>query len=624
MPRRPRLKDNDSEVRQYRRRMALALVLVLVLMGVLAGRYATLQVWQHEQYSTQSERNRMLVQPVAPIRGLIYDRRGRLLAENVPSYTLTLTRERVRDLDSTLSLLTSLLSLSEEEIARFRQRLRQKRPFESVPLRFKLTDEEIALVAVNRHRLEGVEVEAQLVRHYPMGELMAPVLGYVGRISESDLRRLDDVENYAGTSHIGKNGLEAYYEAALHGRVGARHAEVNARGRVQRVLQEDAPAAGEDLHLHLDAVVQRVAFDALQGERGAVVAIDTLSGGVIAFVSSPSYDPNLFVRGIRQAEYEALRDSPDRPLFNRALQGQYPPGSTVKPVFALAGLDYGFVTPATRVADPGWYQLPNDSRRYHDWKRGGHGATVDLYQSMVESCDVYYYDLAYRLGVDRLHAFASRFGFGQRTGIDLPGEAAAIMPSREWKRAQLRQAWFPGETLSLGIGQGYMLATPLQLADATAMLANRGHRLRPRLVARVGEDVQATEWNDSLALRQPVHWDVIHRAMEGVIHSPRGTARLIAQGADYRMAGKTGTAQVVSIVRDEQGRAQAEAEKRRRDHALFIAYAPADAPRIAVGIIVENGEHGSSTAAPIARQVFDAYFQQEGSLPVPAVNGAGT
>lgn len=608
------LHNPTQDQRLFRRRALLAALLVLALLAVLLGRFFTLQVLQHDQYRTRSERNRVHVLPIPPTRGLVFDRQGRLLAENIPSHSLTLTRERVRDLDATLNLLQPLLSLSDDDIERFRERLARTRPFEAVPLKFKLSDEEMALVAINRYRLDGVEVEAQLIRHYPYGELFAHALGYVGRSSVADLQRLD-AERYAGTYHVGKTGIEYQYEDRLHGQVGYRNVETNARGRVLRVLAETPPVPGQNLHLHLDAHVQQVAAEALGDERGAVVVLDTLTGGVVALVSTPTFNPNLFVGGISHADYDRLRDSLDRPLFNRALQGQYPPGSTIKPLFALAGLDYGVMTTATAVPDPGWYQLPNDERRYHDWKRGGHGAMVSLFQAVVESCDVYFYELAVRLGVDRLHAFASRFGLGQRTGIDMPGEAAGLMPSRAWKRQQYGRPWYPGETLSLGIGQGYMLATPLQLAEMTAMLANRGQRLRPQVVSRIGPAVLEPEWLDLVPIREPGHWQAIQQAMEGVLHSRMGTARQAVAGADYRMAGKTGTAQVVGIVRDEHGNAVPSDDKRRRDHALFVAYAPAEVPRLAIGIIVENGEHGSSTAAPIARKVFDAYLSGVPAAP---------
>lgn len=615
------LKDAALESRLYRHRVILGGIVAAALLLVIIGRFFTLQILHHDTYRTYSERNRVHVQSVPPKRGLIYDRHGRLLAENVPSYTLTLTKERISDLPATLALLQELLALNDEEIERFGNRLTQHRPFEAVPLRFKMSEEEIAIVAINRYRLPGVEVEAQLVRHYPQGELFAHAIGYVGRINERELQHID-ARNYAGTHHIGKLGVEYQYEDILHGSVGSENVETNARGRVLRVLDSTPPVPGQDLHLHLDAYVQQVAFDALKDERGAVVAIDPATGGVIAFVSTPAYDPNLFIRGISHADYAGLRDSPDRPLFNRALQGQYPPGSTIKPIFALAGLEYGVMTPTTLVPDPGWYQLPNDERRYHDWKRGGHGALVGLSQSIIESCDVYFYELANRLGIDRLHAFTTHFGLGDRTGIDLPNESRGLMPSREWKRKTQRRPWYPGETLSLGIGQGFMLATPLQLADAAAMLGNRGKRMQPQLVSRIGDQALEPNWVDGVSLRKTEYWDLVQSAMEGVVHSYRGTAKGISNNMDYRIAGKTGTAQVVSIQRDEKGDAIDEEEKRRRDHALFIAYAPADNPRLAVGIIVENGEHGSSTAAPIARKVFDAYFQGQPIATAAPLTGA--
>lgn len=609
-------KDTQTEARRYTQRLIVAMVIILLLLGLVVLRYFTLQVLHYDQYHTQSERNRVHVQPVAPPRGLIFDRKGRVLADSEASYTLTVTRERVSNMDATLAELKSLLALTDDEIDKFRERQHQQRAFEAVPLRFQLTEEEIAIVAVNRYRLEGVEVEAQLVRHYPMGELFAPVIGYVGRISDADLQRVDP-ENYAGTQHIGKNGLESYYEDVLHGQVGYENVETNARGRVLRLLDGTPPVPGQNLYLSVDAYVQKVAFDALQGERGAVVAIDPQTGEIIAFVSTPSYDPNLFIRGISKDDYLALRDSVDRPLFNRALQAQYPPGSTMKPFYGLAGLDYGVNTPESAVNDPGVYTLPNDTRQYHDWKKGGHGGPVNLLRAIAESCDVYFYDLANRLGIDRLSAFAAHFGFGQPTGVDLTGEARGLLPSREWKQKVYRRPWYPGETLSLGIGQGYMLATPLQLADATAMLANRGLRLKPHLVARIGDRPVIPERVDGVSLKQTTYWDAVKDGMIAVTHGEHGTARGIGKDASYLIAGKTGTAQVVNITRNARGDAM-QVTKRQRDHALFISYAPADNPRLAVAVIVENGEHGASAAAPIARKVFDAWLLGEPKTPPAA------
>ncbi|HUH37821.1 MAG TPA: penicillin-binding protein 2 [Spongiibacteraceae bacterium] len=604
------LKDTYKETRIFRVRFAVAGLALVALLGVLVARYSDLQINDYEIYRTASDRNRVQLLPVPPKRGLMFDRNGVLLAENVPSYSLTLVVERVDDLDAVLDTLGELVDISPEDVDKFRQRLSRRRPYQPVPLKFRLSEEEIATLAVNRHRLPGVDVDAQLVRHYPHGELFAHVLGYVGRINEREQAEIDPI-NYSGTEHIGKIGLEKYYEDELHGRVGSENVETNARGRVLRVLERTDPSPGKDLVLNLDLRVQQAAFDALGAERGAVVAIDPRDGGVLALVSTPSFDANLFVNGISSADYSALRDNVDLPLFNRALQGQYPPGSTVKPFYALAGLYYGTVTEESRVYDPGWYQLPNDERLYRDWKKGGHGTWVRLNQSIVESCDVYYYDLAFRLGIDRLSEFTARFGMGVETGIDNTNERPGLLPSRAWKRANRNQAWFPGETLSAGIGQGYVLATPLQLAHATAMLANRGVGYVPRLLRTLGEVPQAPERNAPVSDVDEAHWRAVIQAMEDTVHTRRGTGNRIGRDAPYRIGGKTGTAQVVGIAQDAEYDAS-QLIKRQWDHALFVAFAPVDNPRIAVAVIVENGEHGSSVAAPVARKVMDAWLLREG------------
>lgn len=610
------LKDPHKEVRIFSIRMLVAALGMVVLFGVLLYRYADLQIRHYERYSTASERNRVQLLPVPPKRGLIYDRSGQLLAQNVASYSLTVVKEQVDDLEATLALLRSLVSIDDDDVAKFRKRLRERRPYQAVPLRFRLTEQEIAVIAINRYRLPGVDVDAELVRYYPHGELFAHALGYVGRISEEEEAKLDPV-NYSGTHYMGKIGVERYYEEALHGTVGYQNVETNARGRVLRVLERTDPAPGQDIHLYLDAHLQQVAQEALAGWRGAVVAIEPKTGGVLALVSTPSFDPNLFVNGIPAKTYQELRDSPDMPLYNRALQGQYPPGSTVKPMYALAGLHYGVVTPFTRVHDPGFYQLPGDSRRYRDWnwKTGGHGS-VDLKQSVAQSCDVYYYDLAHKLGVDRLHDFSVPFGFGAPTGIDNTHERGGLMPSRAWKRTAKRVAWFPGETLSVGIGQGYMMATPLQLAVMTATIANRGLRHPPRLVRQIGDTPLEPLNPKPVEVSDPAYWDVVIDAMEEVVHGPRGTGRSMAKNLSYRIAGKSGTAQVVGYAQGIKYDAS-KVHERRRDHALFVAFAPADDPKIAVAIIVENGEHGGSMAGPIARKVLDAYL-----LPPPAPEAA--
>ena len=600
------LRDTVTDMRVFSARLVAAALVVLVLTAVLVSRYFYLQISQHEQFRTQSDNNRIHLRPVAPKRGLIYARDGELLAENLPTYTLTLTPERSGEIDEVLNQLRSILAISETEEQRFRERLRRHRPFESLPLHYNLDEQERSVIAVNRHRLPGVEVEARLLRKYAYGELFAHSLGYVGRISERDLKSIDPVQ-YAATDHIGKSGVEKVYEAVLHGVVGSEQVETDARGRVLRVLERSDPEPGGEIVLSLDVRTQKAAAQALAGWRGSVVAIEPSTGLIRAIVSTPSYDPNPFVTGISSANYALLRDSVDQPLFNRSLQGQYPPGSTLKPIFALAGLVNGVVDENTVVPDPGWYRLPGDDRNYRDWKKGGHGRLVDLHQAIVESCDIYFYDLAHRLGIDHLHDFSLHFGLGKRTGIDQIAERAGLMPSTEWKKQARKMVWFPGETLSAGIGQGYVLATPLQLAVMTATLANRGLRVKPRVVYSINGEPKPVETVDQVQGVSEEQWQAVAAAMTDVVHGARGTARASGTGASYRIAGKTGTAQVVGIAQDEEYDAE-KLEERQRDHALFIAYAPAETPQIAVAVLVENGEHGSSAAAPVARRVIDAYL----------------
>lgn len=599
------LKDPYKEVRIFGARMLVSGLVVLTLFGVLMYRYFSLQVLQYEKYRTESERNRVQLQPVPPRRGLIYDRNGVLLADNVPSYSLNIVKEQTGNLEDTLKTLRSLIDIDDDDIDKFRERLQDRRPYQPVPLKFRLTEKEIAILATNRPRLPGVDVDAELVRNYPGGDLFAHALGYVARINEDELKRLDPV-NYSGTHYIGKIGIERYYEDALHGTVGSQNVETNARGRVLRVLERTDPAPGQDLVLSLDAHLQQVARAALGDNRGAVVAIDPRSGGVLALVSTPSFDPNLFVTGISTADYAALRDSPDMPLYNRALQGQYPPGSTMKPIYALAGLYYHVVTPSSRINDPGWYQLPDDDRFYRDWKRWGHGSAVDMRQAITESCDVYFYDLAHKLEIDRMHDFAAQFGFGAATGIDNTPERNGLLPSRQWKRAVRHTVWYPGETLSAGIGQGYTLVTPLQLAVAAATIANRGTRFEPRLVQRIGRQAVAAPQVAHVELPAS-DWDTVIGAMRNVVEGEHGTAHAIGIGAAYSMAGKTGSAQVVGYAQGVKYDAS-QVAKRLHDHALFIGFAPVENPQIAVAVIVENGQHGGSAAAPVARKVFDAWL----------------
>jgi penicillin-binding protein 2 len=599
------LKDSESERRIFTIRAILAAICVFALVGVLIARYYTLQILDYETYRTISESNRVHLQHIAPKRGLISDANGVLLAENQPTHTLTIVKERVGDLDATLKLLSQLLHINPDDLAHFHERLRRFRAFEPAPLMFNLSEDDIATIAVNRYRLPGVEVVGELTRNYPLKELFAHSVGYVGRISEQDLKTLD-ADDYSASFHIGKTGVERVYEDELHGTVGYENVETNARGRVLRVLERHDPIPGQDIVLYADANVQRVAQEALGEERGAVVALDTRTGGIIALASTPSFDPNLFVNGISFKDYSALRDSIDVPLYNRALQGQYPPGSTVKPMFALAGLEGGYVTASSTVYDPGFYRLPGDTRKYRCWRRGGHGA-VDVRRAIMESCDIYYYDLAHRMGIDRVHAFATQFGFGEKTGVDLTSERPGVMPSTAWKRQVRKERWYQGETLSVGIGQGYMLATPLQLAYSMTVLANRGKRYLPRIVRSVGGRELPPHRLPDIELKNAGNWDIVVEAMKDVVHSPRGTAKGIAKDIKYTVAGKTGTAQVVGYAQNVIYNVNL-VKKRQRDHALFVAFAPVEDPQIAVAVMVENGEHGSTTAAPIARKVFDAYL----------------
>ncbi|WP_026180249.1 penicillin-binding protein 2 [Hahella ganghwensis] len=610
-------KDHYREQRIFVNRTIAAVLVVFMMICVLAARYYYLQVVQHDVFSTLSDRNRMQLQPITPTRGLIYDRNGVLLADNQPTFSLTIVKERVSDMEETLTSLSDLIEITPEDLASFEKRLYQRRrSYESVTLKTRLTEDEIARIAVNRHLLSGVEVEAELIRYYPQGEDFAHMLGYVGRISEQELKNVDPA-NYSGTQYYGKLGVEGHYEELLHGKAGFQTVETDVRGRVLRVLEKVAPAPGADISLHIDTELQKVAVQALGERKGAVVAIDPSTGGILALVSTPSFDPNLFVTGIDTASYQALQSSPAIPLFNRALRGQYPPGSTIKPFIGLAGLDTEKVNTGTTVWDPGYYQLKGDDRKYRDWKRQGHG-WVDLKAAIAESCDVYFYDLGYRMGVDPMFDYMYRFGFGQLTAYDIDNAREGILPSKEWKRGMKGLPWFPGDSINMSIGQGFMLTTPLQLATGAAVLANRGKWVAPRLIRTINEvEVTDVPSPEDVKVNQEWYWDYIIKAMEEVMHGRHGTARGSARGAEYRMAGKTGTAQVIGIKQGERYDADAIAEEY-RDHGLYIGFAPVNNPRIALAVVVENGGGGSSAAAPVARKVFDAYLV--GSTQLQAAN----
>jgi penicillin-binding protein 2 len=614
MTARIRLHDRQHELNIFRFRAVFAGAVCVFIMLSLVARLIYLQVVNHELFSTLSLNNRLQLKAVAPTRGLIYDRNGIVLAENRPMYLLEVTPEEVPDMESTLAALSDVVSLRDTDIERFRQFLKSKRQFEAVPLRFNLDETEVAHFSVNRHRFPGVDIAARLSRHYPFGASIVHVLGYMGRIDENDLANLDE-SNYRATSHIGKLGIEQYYETQLHGTAGYQQVEVNVEGRVLRVVEEKPPVPGQDLYLNLDIHLQQAAEQALGEESGAVVAIDPRNGAVRVMVSKPGYDPHDFVNGISSEDFKALQNSLARPLFNRALRGQYPPGSTIKPFVGLGALETNVEAIGERVHCGGYYQLPGDDRRYRDWKKWGHG-NVDLKQAIEQSCDVFFYDLAYRMGIDAMAEYLQKFGFGRVTGIDLPGEKDGLLPNSAWKRKRMGMVWFPGETLSAGIGQGYMLATPLQLAHAVATLAS-GKSYTPRLLAATqapGQDpVPVTPPEPvTIAVRQMKNWQYIHEAMEAVVTGRHGTAKGAGRGAGYRFAGKTGTAQVISIAQDEEYDEETIA-KRHRDHALFIGVAPVESPQLAIAVLVENGGHGSTAAAPVARQVFDRLFETEAS-----------
>jgi len=602
------ISDPRKEQKIFVLRVMMAAVVLLFLTSIVLYRYFDLQITQHLDYATNSNKNRIHVRSVAPTRGLIFDRHGQLLADNRPSFTLNIITENADHAEQLLGRLGSLVSISERDLSRFKKRAKRGKRFESIPLKHNLTERERAVLAVNGHLLSGAEVSAQLMRFYPQKELFAHVLGYVGRINERESKTID-TEDYRGTDFIGKIGLEKFYERQLLGQVGAEQVETDARSRVMRVLSKRDPIPGNNLTVHIDSQLQKVALDALQGERGALVAIDVKTGGILSMLSTPSYDPNPFASGISQKQYDKLLNSPDRPLFNRALRGQYPPGSTIKPLFGLIGLHNKVFDMDYSINDPGYFFMEGIKRpwRDHNSDRGGHGHGVDLAKAIIESCDVFFYTVGVKMGIDLLAKQSVQFGLGQRTGIDLPGERHGIMPSRFWKKKNRQQNWFDGDTINASIGQGFMLTTPLQLAVMSARIASRGKIIKPRLIKAIdGREIESKKTIKKIRIDE-AHWNYIHQAMVDVVHASNGTGRIINKDLNYKIAGKTGTAQVISI-NEQEKYDSSKLDKRKWDHALFIAFAPADDPQIAVGLIVENGEHGSLTAAPIARKVIDAYL----------------
>ena len=619
MKRHVELKNHQREIYYFRLRLILSLGFVLTLLFILLSRFVYLQLIKHDYFQTMAESNRIAVVPVVPNRGLILDRNGVVLARNYSGYTLEISSRKVANLEATINELATIVDIQPKDRKRFKKLLAESRNFDTLPIRNRLSDEEVARFATQRYRFPGVEIKARLFREYPFADGTSHLIGYIGRINEKDVEQLQEDEmasNYLGSDYIGKTGLEQSYEKELHGTTGFDQVEVDAGGRAVRALSRIPPKSGNTLVLTLDAKLQEIAEQAFGKYRGALVAIDPSNGDILAFVSKPGYDPNLFIDGIDTENWEALNNSPDVPLNNRALRGQYPPGSTIKPFMALAGLNYNERSPSYTISDPGYFRLAGSSHQYRDWKKGGHGR-VDMFKSIVISCDTYYYGLATEMGIDKIHEYLTEFGFGKKTGVDMEGEVSGLIPSQEWKMKRYKQPWYAGDTVSVGIGQGYNLVTPLQLASATATLANDGIAFKPHFVKeiqRAGGSSPASENKPVFDLKiKPENIDLVKRAMEAVTQ-PGGTAAGASAGAGYRMAGKTGTAQVVGMKQGEKYDASKLSEYN-RDHAWFIAFAPVDKPRIALAVLAENGGHGGSTAAPIARKVLDYYLL--GKIPKP-------
>ena len=615
--------EQQLQLTHFRLRVWLCSLIVLGMLGVLASRFYFLQVVQHDHYHTLAENNRMSIVPVVPNRGLILDRAGLIMANNFSAYTLEINPSKVDNLEETISRLATIVDITPRDRKRFKKLREDSHRFDSLPIKSRLSETEVARFAVNRFRFPGVDINARLFRNYPQGISASHVVGYIGRINDKDLEILEGkgkLANYLGSNHLGKIGLEESFEDELHGRNGFEQVEIDAGGRAIRSLSREEAVAGNNLILSLDLKLQQIAEKAFGHYRGALVAIDPKTGEVLASVSQPGFDPNHFVDGIDQVNWDKYNTSKDRPLTNRALRGVYPPGSTIKPFMALAGLYYGKRTSATTIFDPGYYTLPGSSHHYRCWKSGGHG-TVDLKKSVVISCDTYYYGLANELGIDRMHEFLSRFGFGQKTGIDVKDEDPGNLPSREWKQRRFKQVWYPGETVISGIGQGYTLVTPMQLAHATAIVAGNGISIRPHFVKAIQNsqtgEIQSIDYPKEQPFPfKPEDLALVREAMVAVTQ-PGGTAARAAAGAPYAFGGKTGTAQVKSMKQGERYNEKT-VEERYRDHALFIAYAPASDPTIAIGMIVENGGHGGSTAAPIARQVLDYHLL--GKVPAAQID----
>ena len=609
---RPTIRDHSAEANLFARRAFVGFVFVLGLVAVLITNLYNIQVKDHQDYQTRSNDNRIKVIPIAPNRGLIYDRNGVLLAENKPVYNLEVIPEEVDNLEKSLEQVSQLITITEQEKQDFLKDIKNTRRFKSQVLKARLDEADVATFSVNQHKFPGFSIEARLARYYPFGDTLTHALGYVAKLNRKELNKLEQEEqatNYRATHDIGKLGIEKYYEQLLHGQVGSQRVEVNNRGRVIRTLSMLPPQPGSDLVLTLDIGLQQIAQHALKDMRGAVVVMDAKDGGILALYSNPSYDPNLFVHGISSKNYKALLN-PDRPLINRATQGRYAPASTIKPHMAILALEENMVTEGTTMWDPGFFQIQNVEHKWRDWKRWGHGH-VDVYKAIEESCDTYFYDTAYRLGITKISNFMAHFGFGDLSGIDIHEETTAILPSKEWKENRFKESWWPGDTISVGIGQGYWTATPIQIANATNILVNKGVNHPPHLAQVAKKEDDVTQINNEekppVVLNNPDNWRIAIDAMHNTVTKVTGTAHKAFKGVNYDPAGKTGTAQVVSIAQGEKYDAES-LKERQRDNAIYVGFAPYNNPQIVVSIVVENNGGGSTVGAPIARQLMDYYF----------------
>lgn len=607
------IRNHSAESALFMRRTLVVFFAIIVAIAALISNLYYLQINSFESFQTRSNDNRINVQTVPPNRGLIYDRNGIILAENRPVYSLQVVVKKTKNLKQKIEKLRDMLDLSDQEVESFYSRNRYARSFKPILLRDQLSKEEVALFTVNQHQFKGFSIQANLKRYYPFGEAFTHVLGYIAKINSNDLKRIQDrgeTARYRGTNYIGKLGIEKYYEELLHGKPGQRQVEVDSWGKVIRVLSFTPPIPGKDIKLNIDIQLQLKAQNLLGDTRGSIIVMDTRTGGILSLVSNPSYDPNLFVQGISSKKYNELLNSKDRPLINRATQGRYPPASTIKPQMALLALDTNVITEHTKIKDPGWWIVPGSKRRFRDWKRWGHGE-VDVNHAIEQSCDTFFYDASYKIGIDRINPFMESFGFGHYSGLDLGEETKAIMPSREWKRGRYNAPWYDGDTISVGIGQGYWTVTPIQLTQATATLARKGKIITPQIlhsiVSEGGAFTPPLQTSQPIVLKDEHYWEIALKAMYGVTNNTRGTGHRAFANTSYTVAGKSGTAQVINIAEDEEYDAENIAE-RHRDNAMFVAFAPYESPEIVTTVILENAGGGSSNGAPIVRALFDEYF----------------